>query len=40
MVQSGRRLSFAEVEMRDESSGQPVARGSGLFVIEIREPRA
>ena len=34
VVQSGRRLSFAEVEIRDEASGKPVARGSGVFVIE------
>ena len=34
LVQSGRRLSFAEVEIRDESTGKPVARGSGVFVIE------
>ena len=34
VVQSGRRLSFAEVEMRDEANGKPVARGSGVFVIE------
>ena len=34
VVQAGRRLSFAEVELRDESSGKPVARGSGTFVIE------
>ena len=33
VVQSGRRLSFAEVEIREESSGKPVARGSGVFVI-------
>ncbi len=38
VVQSGRRLSFAEVELRDEASGKPVARGSGTFVIELREP--
>ena len=36
VVQSGRRLSFAEVELRDEASGKPVARGSGVFVIERR----
>jgi len=34
VVQSGRRLSFAEVEIRDEASGRPVARGSGVFVVE------
>ncbi len=38
VVQSGRRLSFAEVEMRDEASGRPVARGSGAFVMENQEP--
>ena len=36
VVQSGRRLSFAEVEIRDEASGKAVARGSGTFVIEPR----
>ena len=34
VIQSGRRLSFAEVEIREESSGKPVARGSGVFVID------
>jgi len=34
VVQSGRRLSFAEVEIRDEATGRPVAKGSGVFVIE------
>jgi uncharacterized protein (TIGR00369 family) len=38
VVQSGRRVSFAEVELRDEATGKPVARGSGVFVIEVREP--
>lgn len=33
VVQSGRRLSFAEVEMRDDD-GRVVAKGSGTFVIE------
>jgi len=36
VVQSGRRVSFAEVELRDEATGKPVARGSGVFVIEPR----
>lgn len=36
VVQSGRRVSFAEVEMRDEESGKLVARGSGVFVIEMK----
>ena len=36
VVQSGRRVSFAEVELRDEATGKPVARGSGLFIIEPR----
>ena len=40
VVQSGRRLSFAEVELRDEASGKAVARGSGVFVIESRDPGA
>jgi uncharacterized protein (TIGR00369 family) len=43
VVQSGKRLSFAELEIRDEGSGKPVARGSGAFVVEKtgnREPRA
>lgn len=39
VVQSGRRLSFAEVELRDEASGKPIARGSGTFVIEPRTLR-
>ena len=34
VIQSGRRLSFAEVEIREESGGKPVARGSGVFVID------
>lgn len=34
VVQSGRRISFAEVEIRDEASGKTVARGTGVFVIE------
>ncbi len=34
VVRSGRRLSFGEVEIREESSGKIVAKGSGLFVIE------
>ena len=37
VVQSGRRLSFAEVELRDEASGKAVARGSGAFVTEKRD---
>ena len=37
LVQSGRRLSFAEVEIREEESGKTVARGSGVFVIEHRD---
>ena len=40
VVQSGRRLSFAEVELRDESNGKLAARGSGVFVIEHREPES
>lgn len=36
VVQSGRRLSFAEVEIRDEASDQLVARGSGVFVTDVR----
>ena len=36
VVQSGRRLSFAEVEIRDEASGKAVARGSGTFIVEPR----
>ena len=34
VVQSGRRLSFAEVEITEESTGKTVARGSGVFVID------
>ena len=37
VVQSGRRLSFARVEIRDEASEKLVANGSGVFVIELRE---
>jgi uncharacterized protein (TIGR00369 family) len=37
VVQSGRRLSFAEVEIRDEATGKLAGRGSGTFVIERRE---
>jgi uncharacterized protein (TIGR00369 family) len=36
VVQSGRRLSFGEVEIREEGSGKAVARGSGVFVVEPR----
>jgi uncharacterized protein (TIGR00369 family) len=36
VVQSGKRLSFGEVEIRDEASGKAVARGSGAFVIQRR----
>jgi uncharacterized protein (TIGR00369 family) len=36
VIQSGRRLSFAEVEIRDEASGRTVAKGSGAFVIQRR----
>ena len=36
VVQAGRRLSFGEVEMRDEASGKPLARGSGAFVIDAK----
>ncbi len=34
VVQSGRRLSFAEVEIRDEGSGKVHARATGVFIIE------
>jgi len=37
VVQSGRRLSFAEVAIRDEASGRLVAKGSGTFVIAGQE---
>ena len=37
VVQSGRRLSFAEVEIRDEATAKLVAKGSGAFVTEPRE---
>ena len=36
VVQSGKRLSFAEVEIRDEATGRPIAKGSGTFVIAER----
>ena len=38
VVKSGRRLSFAEVDIRDEASGATVARGSGVFIIEKKQP--
>ena len=38
VVKSGRRLSFADVEIRDEESGATVARGSGVFIIEKKQP--
>lgn len=38
VVQSGRRLSFAEVEIRDATSGKTHARGTGVFVIQDKEP--
>lgn len=38
VVRSGRRLSFGEVEIRSDSTGKPVAKGNGIFVIERREP--
>ena len=38
VVQSGRRISFADVEIRDEASGKTVARGTGVFVIQDKEP--
>jgi uncharacterized protein (TIGR00369 family) len=37
VVQSGRRLSFAELSITEETSGKLVARGSGTFIIERRE---
>ena len=37
VVQSGRRLSFGEVEIRDEASGRVHARATGVFVAEARE---
>ena len=37
VVQSGRRLSFAEVVIRDEASGKEAARGSGVFVIQMHQ---
>lgn len=40
VVQSGRRLSFAEVEIRDATSGKTHARGTGVFVIQDKEPSA
>ena len=36
VVQSGRRLSFAEVEIRDEASGKVHARATGVFIIEVK----
>ncbi len=37
VVKSGRRLSFAEVDIRDEATGDTIARGSGVFIIEKKE---
>ena len=34
VVRSGRRLSFGEVEIRSETTGKAVAKGTGIFVIE------
>jgi uncharacterized protein (TIGR00369 family) len=34
VVRSGRRLSFGEVEIRSETSGKAVAKGTGIFVIQ------
>jgi uncharacterized protein (TIGR00369 family) len=34
VVKSGRRVSFAEVDITDEASGKTVARATGVFVIE------
>ena len=36
VVQAGRRLSFAQVEIREAEANKAVARGSGVFVIEKR----
>ena len=36
VVQSGRRLSFAEAEIRDEASGKVYARATGVFIIEAK----
>ena len=37
VVKSGRRLSFAEVDIRDEATGDTIARGSGVFIIEKKQ---
>jgi uncharacterized protein (TIGR00369 family) len=34
VVRSGRRVSFGEVEIREEATGKAVAKGNGLFVID------
>jgi len=36
VVRSGRRVSFAEVEIRDEANNRLVAKGNGIFVVEPR----
>ena len=36
VVQSGRRLSFAAAEIRDEASGKVHARSTGVFLIEVK----
>ncbi len=38
VVRSGRRVSFAEVAIRDAANGKLAAQGSGIFVIEQRNP--
>ena len=36
VVRSGRRVSFAEVEIRDEANDKLAAKGNGIFVVEER----
>ena len=38
VVRSGRRVSFAEVEIRDEANDKLAAKGNGIFVIDQRNP--
>ena len=36
VVRSGRRVSFAEVEIRDEANDKLAAKGNGIFAVEQR----
>ena len=38
VVRSGQRISFAEVEIRDEANDKLVGKGNGIFIIDQRNP--